>query len=124
MDKKFEDIRIVINGAGAAGIACADFYVALGAKHENIMICDSKGVIFKGRTAGMNEYKEKYAVETEARTLADALVGADAFMGLSAANVVSQDMVRSMGANPIIFAMANPDPEITYPLAMSARTIR
>ena len=121
VDKKFEDIRIVINGAGAAGIACADFYVALGAKHENIMICDSKGVIFKGRTAGMNEYKEKYAVETDARTLADALVGADAFMGLSAANCVSQEMVRSMGANPIIFAMANPDPEITYPLAMSAR---
>ncbi len=121
VDKKFEEIRIVINGAGAAGIACADFYVALGARHENIMLCDSKGVIYKGRTAGMNEYKEQYAVETDARTLADALVGADAFMGLSAANVVSQDMVRSMADNPIIFAMANPDPEITYPLAMSAR---
>ena len=121
INKQNQDIRIVINGAGAAGIACADFYVALGARHESIMLCDSKGVVYKGRTAGMNEYKEKYAVETDARSLADALVGADAFMGLSAANCVSQEMVRSMAANPIIFAMANPDPEITYPLAMSAR---
>ncbi|MCO6452042.1 MAG: NADP-dependent malic enzyme [Caldilineales bacterium] len=119
--KDIADITIVISGAGAAGIACADFYVALGATHENIMFTDSKGVVYKGRTVGMNEWKEKYAVETDRRTLADALVGADVFIGLSAANTVSQDMVRSMADHPIIFAMANPDPEIPYPDAVAAR---
>ncbi len=120
--KAFADARILINGAGASAIACAEFYVALGANKSNIVMCDSKGVIYKGRTANMNEWKEEYAAETEARTLAEAFVGADVFVGLSVANVVSQDMVRSMAANPIVFAMANPDPEITYDEAVSART--
>jgi malate dehydrogenase (oxaloacetate-decarboxylating)(NADP+) len=120
--KDIADIKIVINGAGAAGIAVADFYVALGAKKENIIMCDSRGVIYKGRQEGMNEFKERYAADTQARTLAEAMVGADVFAGLSVANIVSQDMVRSMASNPIIFAMANPDPEITYEDAVSART--
>ena len=120
--KKMADLKIVINGAGAAGIACADFYVALGARKENILMCDSKGVIYAGRTAGMNEFKEAYAVETDARTLADAMVDADVFIGLSVANCLSREMVRSMGRDPIIFAMANPDPEITYEEAQAARS--
>ncbi|MCB9160413.1 MAG: NADP-dependent malic enzyme [Caldilineaceae bacterium] len=120
--KEMADLKIVINGAGAAGIACADFYVALGARKENILMCDSKGVIYAGRTAGMNEFKEAYAVETDARTLADAMVDADVFIGLSVANCLSREMVRSMGRDPIIFAMANPDPEITYEEAQAARS--
>ena len=120
--KKMADLKIVINGAGAAGIACADFYVALGARKENILMCDSKGVIYAGRTAGMNEFKEAYAVETDARTLADAMVDADVFIGLSVANCLSREMVRSMGRDPIIFAMANPDPEITFEEAQAARS--
>jgi malate dehydrogenase (oxaloacetate-decarboxylating)(NADP+) len=119
--KKIEDIKIVINGAGAAGIACSEFYIGLGAKRENITMCDSRGVIYTGREAGMNPYKERFALDTDNRTLADAMVGADAFMGVSVANVVSKDMVRSMADDPIIFAMANPDPEITYPDACDAR---
>ena len=121
VDKKMEDIKIVINGAGAAGIACADFYIALGAQKKNIIMCDSKGAIYKGRTAGMNEFKEAYAVETDARTLSDAMVDSDVFIGLSAANILSREMVRSMSRDPIIFAMANPDPEITYEEAQAAR---
>ncbi|MCB0070030.1 MAG: NADP-dependent malic enzyme [Caldilineaceae bacterium] len=120
--KEMADLKIVINGAGAAGIACADFYVALGARKENILMCDSKGVIYAGRTAGMNEFKEAYAVETDARTLADAMVDADVFIGLSVANCLSREMVRSMGRDPIIFAMANPDPEITFEEAQAARS--
>jgi malate dehydrogenase (oxaloacetate-decarboxylating)(NADP+) len=120
--KSFGDVRIVINGAGASAIACSDFYVSLGAKRANITMCDSKGVIYKGRTAGMNEWKEPCAIETDARTLAEAIVGCDVLIGLSVANSFTQDMIRSMAANPIVFAMANPDPEITYDLAMSART--
>ncbi|MCB0045711.1 MAG: NADP-dependent malic enzyme, partial [Caldilineaceae bacterium] len=122
IDKPIADITIVVNGAGAAGIACADFYCALGARKENIIMCDSKGVIYKGRTAGMNEFKEAYAVETDKRTLADALVDADVFIGLSVANILTREMVRSMGRDPIIFAMANPDPEITYEEAQAARS--
>jgi len=121
VEKDIADTTIVINGAGAAGIACADFYVALGASHENIIMCDSRGVIYQGRTAGMNEFKEAYAIETDRRTLADAMVGSDVFMGLSAPNVLSREMVRSMSRDPIIFAMANPDPEITYEEAQAAR---
>ena len=120
--KSFGDVRIVINGAGASAIACADFYVALGANPAHIIMCDSKGVIYKGRTEGMNEWKEPRAVETSARTLAEAIVGCDVLIGLSVANSFTQDMIRSMAANPIVFAMANPDPEITYDLAMSARS--
>ncbi len=119
--KDIEQVKVVFNGAGAAGIACAKFYIALGVKPENVMLCDSGGVIYKGRTKGMNTYKEEFAVETGARTLEDALVGADVFAGLSVANCVTRDMVRSMADRPIIFAMANPDPEITYPEAIAAR---
>ncbi len=120
--KKIEDIKVVFSGAGAAGIACASFYVALGVKPENLLLVDSKGVIYKGRTEGMNPYKERFAVETDARTLADAMRGADAFAGVSVAGLVTKDMVKSMAENPIIFAMANPDPEITYEDALDARS--
>jgi malate dehydrogenase (oxaloacetate-decarboxylating)(NADP+) len=119
--KNIADVKIVFNGAGAAGIACAKHYVTLGAKLENITLCDSKGVVYKGREAGMNEYKAEFAADTKSRTLAEALKGADVFCGVSVANVVSQDMVRSMAKSPMIFAMANPDPEITYPEAKAAR---
>jgi len=119
--KNIEDIVIVINGAGAAGIACGEFYVGLGAKREHIIMCDSRGVIYKGREAGMNPYKERFAIETDKRTLADAMEGADVFMGVSVANVVTKDMVKSMAKDPIIFAMANPDPEITWEDAHEAR---
>ncbi len=112
-NKKFEDIQIVASGAGAAAIACLDLLVKLGAKKENITICDTKGVVYKGRTEGMNEWKEKYAVETKNRTISDAIVNADVFIGLSGKGIISQDMVKTMAPNPIIFAMANPDPEIT-----------
>lgn len=120
--KRLDSVKIVMNGAGAASIATADLYVALGAKAENIVMCDTKGVIYKGRTTGMNEYKEKYASETSARTLEEAFKDADVFIGLSVANSVTREMVRSMGRDPIIFAMANPDPEITYEEAQAARS--
>ena len=119
--KPIRDAKIVINGAGAAGIACAEFYVALGADKENIMMCDTRGVIYEGRLEGMNEYKLPWANETDARTLDDAMRGADVFIGLSIADCVSREMVQSMGDAPIIFAMANPDPEITYEEARAAR---
>ena len=120
--KPLDEARIVINGAGASAIACADIYVALGADKSNITMCDSRGVIYKGRMENMNEWKEDYARDTEARTLGDALVGADVLIGLSVAGAVSPGMVRSMGENPIVFAMANPDPEIPYPDAVAARS--
>ncbi len=120
--KKMRDVKIVVNGAGAAGIACAEFYVALGADKENIMLCDTRGVIYEGRTEGMNEYKLPWANETDARTLSDAMRDADVFIGLSSANCVSREMLQSMGRSPIIFAMANPDPEITYEEARAARS--
>ncbi len=119
--KPIDKVRLVISGAGAAGIACAKFYMQLGVKKKNIMLCDTKGVIYKGRKEGMNPYKEFFAVETDARTLADAMKGADVFSGLSGPNIVTKEMVRSMADNPIIFAMANPDPEIPYDEAMSVR---
>ncbi len=122
LGKQIGDVRIVFNGAGAAGIACANFYLSLGVKHENLMLCDSRGVIYKGRDGGLNLHKEALAVDTDARTLADALVGADVFVGLSVADCVSREMVRSMAENPILFAMANPDPEITYEEAKAARS--
>ncbi|MEZ4868107.1 MAG: NADP-dependent malic enzyme [Caldilineaceae bacterium] len=120
--KKMDEIVIVINGAGAAGIACAEFYVALGAKQDNIIMCDSRGVIYEGRTQGMNEFKLPWAVETDKRTLEDAVSGADVFIGLSVADCVTREMVCSMARYPIIFAMANPDPEITYEEALAARS--
>ncbi len=122
VNKKIDEVIIVVNGAGAAGIACANLYVALGAKVENIIMADSKGVIYKGRTAGMNPYKEKYASDTKARTLEEAMKGSDVFCGVSIKDCVTQEMVRSMADNPIIFAMANPDPEITYEDAKAARS--
>lgn len=104
---------VVVSGAGAAAIATALFFIELGVKKENIIMCDSKGVIYKGRTEGMNKYKDFFAADTKARTLGDAMKGADCFIGCSAKGLVSKDMVKSMAKNPIIFAMANPDPEIT-----------
>ena len=119
--KKIDKVRVVFSGAGAAGIACARFYEKLGVKRENVILVDTKGVVYKGRTEGMNPYKEYFAVDTPARTLADAMKGADVFCGVSGKGVVSKEMVRSMADNPIVFAMANPDPEITYDDATSAR---
>ncbi|MCD1617335.1 NADP-dependent malic enzyme [Salipiger marinus] len=111
--KKIEDVRIVLNGAGAAGIACLELLKSMGARHENCIMCDTKGVIWQGRTEGMNQWKSAHAVATELRTLEEAMVGADVFLGVSAKGAVTQDMVASMADNPVIFAMANPDPEIT-----------
>ncbi len=119
--KKIEEIKVVFNGAGAAAISCAAHYVRLGVRLENIVMCDTKGVIFEGRTEHMNPYKARYASKTSARTLQEAMVGADVFFGLSQAGCVTQDMVRGMAPDPIIFAMANPDPEITYEDAKAAR---
>ena len=119
--KDIRKVRVVFNGAGAAGIACAEHYVRLGVKRENIILCDTKGVVYKGRKEGMNKYKERFAVKTDRRTLAEALVGADVFAGLSVKGAITQDMVRSMAPDPIVFAMANPDPEITYEEAKAAR---
>ena len=120
-NKDIKDVRIVLSGAGAAGIACAKFYESLGATHENIMFVDSKGVIYKGREQGMNEFKEQFAVDTSCRTLADAMKGADCFSGLSQAGIVTPEMVKSMADKPLIMAMANPTPEIMPQLAKEAR---
>ena len=121
-NKQPGDVKIVVNGAGAAAIACANYAVSLGVVRENIVMCDSVGVIFEGRTERMNEYKAPFAVATEARTLAEAMVGADVFIGVSVGNVVSQDMLRSMADRPIVLAMSNPDPEIPYDDAVAARS--
>jgi malate dehydrogenase (oxaloacetate-decarboxylating)(NADP+) len=112
-NRKLADMKIVFAGAGAAGIGCARFYRELGVPVENMMLCDSRGVIHEGRAGKVNRYKAEFAVKTNARSLADALRGADVFCGLSQAGLMTADMVRSMNPNPIIFAMANPDPEIT-----------
>jgi malate dehydrogenase (oxaloacetate-decarboxylating)(NADP+) len=119
--KQIADVRIVINGAGAAAIAVADLYVALGARHTNILMADTRGVIHAGRSEGMNEYKARYAAETPLRTLEEAMAGADVFIGLSVKDVVTREMVRSMARDPIVFAMANPDPEITWEEVQAAR---
>jgi malate dehydrogenase (oxaloacetate-decarboxylating)(NADP+) len=119
--KKIGEIKVVFNGAGASGIACAQHYLNLGIKRENIIMCDTTGVLYKGRTKGMNEYKELFASDTSARTLEEALVGADVFFGLSAGNCVTPEMVKSMAPFPVIFALANPDPEIPYDVARAAR---
>ena len=121
VNKDISKITLVINGAGASSVATAEHYVRLGMKRENITLCDTKGVVYKGRTAGMNPYKERFAQDTKLRTLAEAMAGADMFLGLSVGGVVSQDMVRSMAARPIVIAMANPDPEITYEDATACR---
>ena len=111
--RSLKSIKMGVNGAGAASIACVELLKAMGMPHEAVVICDTKGTVYQGRTEGMNQWKSAHAVPTKARTLAEAMVGADVFFGLSAKGAVTQDMVRSMAAKPIIFAMANPDPEIT-----------
>ncbi|MBE0597942.1 MAG: NADP-dependent malic enzyme [Desulfuromonadales bacterium] len=119
--KKIEEIKIVVNGAGAAGVACANMALVLGARPENMYLCDTKGVIFKGRTEGMNLYKERLANDTSARTLDEVMVGADVFFGVSAKGALTPAMVKSMAKDPVIFAMANPDPEITPDEAKAVR---
>ena len=119
--KKIEDVKVVLNGAGAAGIACVELIKRMGAKHENCIICDTKGVVYQGRTEGMNQWKSAHAIKTDKRTLEEAMDGADVFLGVSAKDAVSQDMVKSMAPNPVIFAMANPDPEITPEDAKAVR---
>jgi malate dehydrogenase (oxaloacetate-decarboxylating)(NADP+) len=111
--RDMRDTKLVVNGAGAAGIACLDLLKALGLRPSNVLLCDTKGVVYDGRREGMNQWKSGHAVGTSARTLADAMRGADAVFGLSAKGAFTEDMIRSMADNPIIFAMANPDPEIT-----------
>ena len=120
--KRIDQARVVVNGAGAAAVACAEHYILLGIRRENITMCDTKGVVFQGRTEGMNRYKARFAVETEARTLADALHGADVFLGLSVANCVTPEMLLAMADNPIVFALANPDPEIPFDVAAKTRS--
>ncbi len=120
--KKMSELKMAFNGAGASAIACAEFFIALGAKRENIIMCDSRGVIYKGRNAGLNPQKERFLVETDKRTIGDALVGADVFVGLSNGGAINKDNVKSMAKNPIIFAMANPDPEILPVDAKEARS--
>jgi malate dehydrogenase (oxaloacetate-decarboxylating)(NADP+) len=119
--RSLKDVRVVCNGAGAAAIACTELIKAMGVPHGNVIMCDRSGVIYQGRPEGMDQWKSAHAVPTQARTLSEAIVGADIFLGLSAANALSPDMVKKMAPEPIIFAMANPDPEISPPLAREAR---
>jgi malate dehydrogenase (oxaloacetate-decarboxylating)(NADP+) len=119
--KKHSEVRLTISGAGASAISCAELAIRWGVKRENILLVDSRGVVYKGRKEGMNKYKERFLAETDARTLADAVRGADVFYGLSVADVLTPDMVKSMAKDPIVFAMANPDPEIRPELAKEAR---
>jgi malate dehydrogenase (oxaloacetate-decarboxylating)(NADP+) len=119
--KHLHSIRMVINGAGASAIACAEHYIELGVEREHIIICDTKGVVYEGRVEGMNEFKRRLANDTPKRTLSEALEGADVFVGLSSADCVTGEMIKPMVANPIIFAMANPTPEIQPDIALAAR---
>ena len=119
--RDLSSVKVVVNGAGAAAIACTELIKAMGVKHENVIMCDRKGTIYQGRTDGMDQWKSAHAVPTEARDLTEALVGADVFLGLSAAGALKPAMVKDMAAAPIIFAMANPDPEISPPDARAAR---
>jgi len=119
--KPIDQVKIAISGAGASAISCAELMVMLGARRENILLIDTRGVVYKGRVEGMNQYKERFAVETDKRSLADGVRGADVFYGLSIANILTPEMVKSMADQPLIFAMANPDPEIRYELAKEAR---
>ncbi len=118
--KPLSELKVVVNGAGAAGISCSKMFIKAGVKKENLIICDSKGVIYKGRS-GLTKEKEELASQTEKRTLAEAVMGADVFMGLSVGGVLTKDMLLTMAKDPIVFAMANPNPEITYEDAMSTR---
>lgn len=119
--RDLRDVRMVINGAGSASIACVELLKSMGLPHENAILCDTKGVIWQGRTQSMNQWKSAHAVPTKARTLAEAMEGADVFFGLSVKDSVSADMARSMAPRPIIFAMANPDPEIRPELVREVR---
>ena len=119
--KNIRDVRIVLNGAGAAGIACIELLKSMGAQHHNCVVCDTKGVIYQGREAGMNQWKSAHAIETKLRTLKDAIIGADVFLGVSVKDALTAEMVKSMAPDPVIFAMANPDPEITPEYARSVR---
>ena len=121
VEKKIGEVRIAVSGAGAAAIACLDLMVALGVSHDNILVCDSKGVIYEGRDAKLDESKARYSRRTGARTLADAVRDADVFLGCSAPGVLTQDMVATMGRQPIILALANPEPEIRPELAKAVR---
>lgn len=121
VDKQIDSIKIAISGAGASAISCAELAVRLGVSRENILMVDSRGVLYHGRKEGMNPYKERFSQDTDARTLADAVRGADVFYGLSVADILTPEMVKSMAERPIIFAMANPDPEIRYELAKEVR---
>jgi malate dehydrogenase (oxaloacetate-decarboxylating)(NADP+) len=118
--RELGDVKVVVNGAGAAAIACTSLMKSMGVRNNNVTMCDSKGVIYKGR-AGIDQFKSAHAIDTDARTLTEALVGADIFLGLSVKGALTPDMIMSMAENPIIFAMANPDPEITPPDAMAVR---
>ncbi len=120
-NRKLEDMKIVVNGAGAAAISCVELIKRLGGRNENVILCDSRGVIYKGRTDGMNQWKSGHAVDTDARSLADAMKGADVFLGVSVRDAVTPEMLKSMGKDPIIFALANPNPEIQPELAHSTR---
>ncbi|HAE02075.1 MAG TPA: NADP-dependent malic enzyme, partial [Rhodospirillaceae bacterium] len=120
--RSIADIRLVVNGAGAAAIACTELVKAMGVAPNNVILCDSKGVIYQGREAGMNQWKSAHAAITDARTLEDALDGADVFFGLSVKGAVTPQMVARMADKPIIFAMANPDPEITPDEVKSVRS--
>ena len=122
VNKKIEDMKVVFCGGGAAAIACANLYIHLGVKRENLIMCDSKGVIYKGRTEGMNPYKERFARDTPLRTIGEALDGADAFVGVSVKGIVTKEMVAKMARDPMIFAMANPEPEITPEEILSVRS--
>ncbi len=119
--KKMEEVKLVVNGAGASAVACAEHYICLGVKRENITMVDTKGVIYKGRKEGMNPYKERFARETTKRTLADATRGADVLLGLSVKGAFTAEIIASLAPRPIVFAMANPDPEITYDEARAVR---
>lgn len=119
--RALDSVKCVINGAGAAGVACAELFKSMGVTPDNVVMCDTKGVIYQGRTAGMNQWKSAHATKTEDRTLADALRGADVFLGVSVKGALTRDMLASMAANPIIFALANPDPEITPEEAATVR---
>jgi malate dehydrogenase (oxaloacetate-decarboxylating)(NADP+) len=119
--RDFKDMKVVVNGAGAASIACTELIKAIGVPSDNVIMCDSKGVIYQGRTEGMNQWKSAHAVRTDARTLKEAMKGADVFLGLSVKGAVTPDMVKDMASRPIIFAMANPDPEILPPDAKAVR---
>ena len=122
VEKDIAQVRVVASGAGAAAIACLDLLVALGVKRENITVCDSKGVIYEGRDEKLDDSKKRYAIKDNGqRKLADAMAGADIFMGLSGPKLVSQDMVKSMARAPLILAMANPEPEILPPLVKEVR---